>query len=46
MGQTCAGIERVYVMHDIAPKFIDGVVERAKSMKIGNPRTGPPRSPR
>ncbi len=37
MGQTCAGIERVYVMHDIAPQFIDGVVERAKSMKLGNP---------
>ena len=37
MGQTCAGIERVYVMHDVAPKFIDGVVERAKSMKLGDP---------
>lgn len=37
MGQTCAGIERVYVMHDVAEQFIDGVVERAKSMKIGNP---------
>jgi succinate-semialdehyde dehydrogenase/glutarate-semialdehyde dehydrogenase len=37
MGQTCAGIERVYVMHDVAPKFIDGVVARAKSLKIGDP---------
>jgi succinate-semialdehyde dehydrogenase/glutarate-semialdehyde dehydrogenase len=37
MGQTCAGIERVYVMHDIAPKFIDGVVKKAESMKLGNP---------
>lgn len=38
MGQTCAGIERVYVMHDIAPSFIDEVVKRASSMKIGDPR--------
>lgn len=38
MGQTCAGIERVYVMHDIAPAFIDEVVKRASSMKIGDPR--------
>jgi succinate-semialdehyde dehydrogenase/glutarate-semialdehyde dehydrogenase len=37
MGQTCAGIERVYVMHDIAAEFIDGVVQRAKAMKIGDP---------
>jgi succinate-semialdehyde dehydrogenase/glutarate-semialdehyde dehydrogenase len=37
MGQTCAGIERVYVMHDIADKFIDGVVKRAESMKVGDP---------
>lgn len=37
MGQTCAGIERVYVMHDIAQKFIDGVVNRARSMKVGDP---------
>lgn len=37
MGQTCAGIERVYVMHDVAQKFIDAVVERARSMKTGDP---------
>jgi succinate-semialdehyde dehydrogenase/glutarate-semialdehyde dehydrogenase len=37
MGQTCAGIERVYVMHDVASEFIDGVVERATSMKTGDP---------
>ncbi|MBI4897387.1 MAG: aldehyde dehydrogenase [Actinobacteria bacterium] len=37
MGQTCSGIERVYVMHDVADRFINGVVERAKSMKIGDP---------
>lgn len=37
MGQTCSGIERVYVMHDVADRFINGVVERAKSMKLGDP---------
>jgi succinate-semialdehyde dehydrogenase/glutarate-semialdehyde dehydrogenase len=37
MGQTCAGIERVYVMHDVAARFIDGVVERARAMKTGDP---------
>jgi succinate-semialdehyde dehydrogenase/glutarate-semialdehyde dehydrogenase len=37
MGQTCAGIERAYVMHDVADRFIDGVVERAKAMKLGDP---------
>ncbi|MFY9488811.1 MAG: aldehyde dehydrogenase family protein [Solirubrobacterales bacterium] len=38
MGQTCAGIERVYVMHDVADRFIKGVVDRAESLKIGDPR--------
>ncbi|MFY9264290.1 MAG: aldehyde dehydrogenase family protein [Solirubrobacterales bacterium] len=37
MGQTCAGIERVYVMHDVADRFIKGVVDRAQSMKLGDP---------
>ena len=37
MGQTCAGIERAYVMHDVADRFINGVVERAKSLKVGPP---------
>ena len=38
MGQTCAGIERVYVKHDVADRFIEGVVEKAKSLKLGDPR--------
>jgi succinate-semialdehyde dehydrogenase/glutarate-semialdehyde dehydrogenase len=38
MGQTCAGIERVYVKHDVADRFIEGVIEKAKSMKMGDPR--------
>ncbi len=36
-GQSCAGIERVYVMRDVADQFISGVVEEAKKLKIGNP---------
>ena len=26
-GQTCSGIERVYVMRDVAEPFIEGLVE-------------------
>ena len=39
-GQTCSGIERVYVMGDIADRFIDGVVEGARTLKVGNPMDG------
>ncbi len=36
-GQTCSGIERVYVLRDVAEPFIDGVVRRASSLKVGDP---------
>jgi succinate-semialdehyde dehydrogenase/glutarate-semialdehyde dehydrogenase len=36
-GQTCAGIERVYVMRELADKFITGVIERAAELKVGDP---------
>lgn len=36
-GQTCSGIERVYVMRDVADRFIEGVVRGAKAMKVGDP---------
>jgi succinate-semialdehyde dehydrogenase/glutarate-semialdehyde dehydrogenase len=36
-GQTCSGIERVYVHRDIARPFIAGVVERAQQLRVGNP---------
>src|SRR6188508_1361316 len=29
-GQTCSGIERVYVVKDVADRFVEGVVEGAK----------------
>jgi acyl-CoA reductase-like NAD-dependent aldehyde dehydrogenase len=36
-GQTCSGIERVYVMRDVAPAFVDGVVEGARQLTVGDP---------
>jgi acyl-CoA reductase-like NAD-dependent aldehyde dehydrogenase len=36
-GQTCAGIERVYVMREVAERFIAGVVQGARALKIGDP---------
>jgi succinate-semialdehyde dehydrogenase/glutarate-semialdehyde dehydrogenase len=36
-GQTCAGIERVYVERKVAERFIEGVVAGAKELRVGNP---------
>ena len=36
-GQTCSGIERVYVMREVAERFISGVVAGAQSLRIGDP---------
>ncbi|HEY5427918.1 MAG TPA: aldehyde dehydrogenase family protein [Solirubrobacteraceae bacterium] len=36
-GQTCSGIERVYVMRDIAPRFIAGVIDGARRLRVGDP---------
>ena len=36
-GQTCSGIERVYVVKDVADRFIEGVVEGAKALRVGDP---------
>jgi acyl-CoA reductase-like NAD-dependent aldehyde dehydrogenase len=36
-GQTCSGIERVYVLRDVADRFIEGVVRRASALKVGDP---------
>jgi acyl-CoA reductase-like NAD-dependent aldehyde dehydrogenase len=36
-GQTCSGIERVYVMDAIADRFIDGVVRKARALTVGDP---------
>ena len=36
-GQTCSGIERVYVMRDVADRFVDGVVAGARALTVGDP---------
>jgi acyl-CoA reductase-like NAD-dependent aldehyde dehydrogenase len=36
-GQTCSGIERVYVLREVADRFIEGVVEAASRLRIGDP---------
>src|SRR5262245_44276366 len=37
VGQTCSGIERVYVMRDVADRFIGGIVEGAQALRVGDP---------
>jgi len=36
-GQTCAGIERVYVAREVADRFTAGLVEGARALRIGDP---------
>ena len=36
-GQTCSGIERTYVMRDVADRFMEGVVREASRLRVGNP---------
>jgi acyl-CoA reductase-like NAD-dependent aldehyde dehydrogenase len=36
-GQTCAGIERVYVTRGVARPFVDALVEGAKQLRVGDP---------
>jgi acyl-CoA reductase-like NAD-dependent aldehyde dehydrogenase len=36
-GQTCSGIERVYVIREISERFISGVVQGARSLTVGDP---------
>jgi succinate-semialdehyde dehydrogenase/glutarate-semialdehyde dehydrogenase len=36
-GQTCSGIERVYVAREVAERFIAGVVEGAARLRVGDP---------
>jgi acyl-CoA reductase-like NAD-dependent aldehyde dehydrogenase len=37
-GQTCSGIERVYVVDEVADQFLDGVVRETERLTIGDPR--------
>jgi acyl-CoA reductase-like NAD-dependent aldehyde dehydrogenase len=36
-GQTCSGIERVYVTREVAEPFIAGVVAGAQRLRVGDP---------
>jgi acyl-CoA reductase-like NAD-dependent aldehyde dehydrogenase len=36
-GQTCSGIERVYVLREVADRFLAGVVAGAQRLRIGSP---------
>src|SRR3954464_10416751 len=36
-GQTCAGIERVYVVEEVAERFTEGVVRGAQALRVGDP---------
>jgi acyl-CoA reductase-like NAD-dependent aldehyde dehydrogenase len=45
-GQTCSGIERVYVHRDVADPFLEGVVRETERLTVGDPmewttETGP-----
>jgi succinate-semialdehyde dehydrogenase/glutarate-semialdehyde dehydrogenase len=37
-GQTCSGIERVYVHRDVADEFLAGVVRETERLTVGDPR--------
>ncbi|MGH2981815.1 MAG: aldehyde dehydrogenase family protein, partial [Solirubrobacterales bacterium] len=36
-GQTCSGIERVYVHREVAERFIPAVAAKAQQLRLGNP---------
>jgi succinate-semialdehyde dehydrogenase/glutarate-semialdehyde dehydrogenase len=36
-GQTCSGIERVYVMRSVADRFLEGVIAGARRLRVGDP---------
>ncbi len=36
-GQSCCGIERIYVHKDVFQKFVDGFVDLTKQYKLNNP---------
>jgi acyl-CoA reductase-like NAD-dependent aldehyde dehydrogenase len=36
-GQTCSGIERVYVARGVSERFIAGVIEGAQRLRVGDP---------
>jgi len=37
-GQSCCGIERIYVAHELFDEFVTGVVSEARKLVLGDPR--------
>jgi len=37
-GQTCSGIERVYVVDEVADRFLEGVLRETERLTVGDPR--------
>jgi acyl-CoA reductase-like NAD-dependent aldehyde dehydrogenase len=37
-GQTCSGIERVYVHRDVADSYLEGLVRETERLTVGDPR--------
>jgi acyl-CoA reductase-like NAD-dependent aldehyde dehydrogenase len=37
-GQTCSGIERVYVHRDVSDAFVEGVIRETERLTVGDPR--------
>jgi succinate-semialdehyde dehydrogenase/glutarate-semialdehyde dehydrogenase len=37
-GQVCASVKRIYVMEEVADRFIDSVVRKTKALRIGDPQ--------
>ena len=38
-GQTCAGIERVYVVQEVAEPFLEGLVRETERLRVGDPQS-------
>lgn len=36
-GQSCCGVERIYVHRDVYDRFVEGFVEMTRSYRLGNP---------
>ena len=36
-GQTCSGIERTYVVREVADRFLEGVVRHTEALSVGDP---------
>src|SRR3954454_8652308 len=36
-GQTCSGIERVYVVREVADQFVERLVKGAEALRVGDP---------